>query len=69
MLKCFAAVKSHSKLPVFVGSGVTIDNVGEFASADGLIIGSHFKDNGRYDGELDAQKVTSFMNKVKALTR
>uniref|UniRef100_A0A914VY55 Uncharacterized protein n=1 Tax=Plectus sambesii TaxID=2011161 RepID=A0A914VY55_9BILA len=64
-----SVVKSHSKLPVMVGSGVTFNNVEEFADADALIVGSHFKDNGQWDGELDSKKVTAFMNKVKALRR
>lgn len=65
----FTAVKGHSKLPVLIGSGVTIDNVREFVNADGLIVGSHFKNNGRWDGELDPKKVIAFMNKVKTLRR
>ncbi|KAF2357718.1 Membrane complex biogenesis protein BtpA family, partial [Trinorchestia longiramus] len=34
--------------PVVVGSGVTHDNVQRYMGAAGLIVGSHFKTNGRY---------------------
>lgn len=34
-------------LPVMVGSGVTTDNVADYAKAHALIVGSHFKSSGR----------------------
>lgn len=41
-------VKTSVNVPVLVGSGVTRSNVHEYKGADGFIIGSHFKKNGRY---------------------
>lgn len=41
-------VKTSVDIPVLVGSGVTKSNVHEYKGADGFIIGSHFKKNGRY---------------------
>jgi predicted TIM-barrel enzyme len=47
MIKKFPDVKAASNLPVLVGSGVTTENVQNYLSASGLIIGSHFKRDGR----------------------
>ena len=36
--------KSHCRIPVLLGSGVTVENVSEFyATADGFIVGSYLK--------------------------
>lgn len=40
-------VKKNCSTPVLIGSGVTIDNLENYLSADAFIIGSHFKKNGR----------------------
>ncbi|CAB0012632.1 unnamed protein product [Nesidiocoris tenuis] len=39
-------VKKSVSIPVLVGSGVTTENVGDFMTADALIVGSHFKSEG-----------------------
>lgn len=41
-------VKKLVDVPVLVGSGVTLSNVHKYKGADGFIIGSHFKQNGKY---------------------
>jgi predicted TIM-barrel enzyme len=33
--------------PVVVGSGVTVDNAQRYLDASAIIVGSHFKQNGR----------------------
>uniref|UniRef100_A0A0N5AG97 BtpA family membrane complex biogenesis protein n=1 Tax=Syphacia muris TaxID=451379 RepID=A0A0N5AG97_9BILA len=65
----FLEVQQHSKLPVFVGSGVTDKNVSYFKKADGLIVGSHFKENGYWMNRLDGRKVRNFMQLVRRLKR
>jgi membrane complex biogenesis BtpA family protein len=61
-------VKAAVDIPVLVGSGVTIENVDRYlAVADALIIGSYFKYNGRWSQGVDAERVTSFMNRVNQL--
>lgn len=40
-------VKKNVNLPVLVGSGVTEENIQDYLAADGLIIGSHFKQDGK----------------------
>jgi len=59
-------VKAAVNVPVLVGSGVTIDNVDAYLElADALIIGSHFKYDGRWENEVEAERVQKFMQKVR----
>lgn len=57
-------IKETSKLPVIIGSGVTIDNLSDYLEADALIIGSHFKQNGDWMNVLDGERINNFMNKI-----
>ncbi len=57
--------KGNCHLPVFLGSGITINNIGEFQSeADGFIIGSHFKVDGVWSNTVDPKRVEAFMNRI-----
>jgi uncharacterized protein len=54
--------KRGTKLPVLLGSGVTIENLDEFyESADGFIVGSYFKVAGKWAQPVDAKRVRRFM--------
>lgn len=56
------AVKRATKLPVYLGSGVTVENVAAFlAEADGAIVGSEFKVGGHWAAAVDAKRVRRFM--------
>jgi membrane complex biogenesis BtpA family protein len=56
------AVKHATRLPVYLGSGVTAANVGGFLDgADGFIVGSEFKTGGHWSGAVDARRVRRFM--------
>lgn len=58
--------KSHCHLPVFLGSGITENNVAEFYdSADGFIIGTAFKLDGLWFNTVDPARVTSFVQKIQ----
>jgi membrane complex biogenesis BtpA family protein len=58
--------KSHCPLPVFLGSGITENNVAEFYdNADGFIIGTAFKLNGLWSNTVDPVRVTSFVKKMQ----
>ena len=60
-------VKQATRLPVYLGSGVTAANVREFrAMADGFIVGSEFKVGGHWSGAVDAKRVRRFMAVVAA---
>ncbi len=57
-----AQARDHCQLPVFVGSGVSMENIGELlAASDGLIVGSHFKRNGHWANEIDEERVREFV--------
>lgn len=56
------AVKTATKLPVYLGSGVTAENVAAFlAEADGAIVGSEFKVDGYWAAAVDPKRVRRFM--------
>lgn len=56
------AVKRATRLPVYLGSGVTAENVAGFlADADGFIIGSEFKRGGHWSGTVEARRIQRFM--------
>uniref|UniRef100_A0A915K029 Uncharacterized protein n=1 Tax=Romanomermis culicivorax TaxID=13658 RepID=A0A915K029_ROMCU len=56
---------SIPELPIFVGSGVTTENVNQFMNASGLIVGSHFKKDGHWSNELDEKKISTFMESFR----
>jgi hypothetical protein len=54
--------KRRCHLPVYLGSGVTAENLPTFYdAADGFIVGSYFKADGRWDKPVDAKRVKRFM--------
>ena len=60
--------KSHCRLPVFLGSGITGNNIAEFYDgADGFIIGSAFKIDGLWSNTIDPARVTSFMKVIQSI--
>lgn len=61
------AVKSVSPLPVFVGSGVRIDNLSTYRDADGFIVGTVLKEDGRIDSPVDVERVRALAAAVAGL--
>ena len=60
--------RGRTRLPVFVGSGVDVENVGNFLpTCDGLIVGSHFKRDGHWANPVDADRARRFMDRVREL--
>ena len=58
--------KSHCRLPVFLGSGITEANIREFQDdADGFIIGSAFKIDGLWSNTIDPARVSRLVNALK----
>ena len=53
------------KIPVIVGSGVTAANVQDFIDADMLIVGSAFKHNNHWAGNLMLAKIKEVFEKMK----
>lgn len=67
-LEELAQVKRAVGIPVLVGSGITAANVERYlAVADGLIVGSYFKEGGHWTRPLDFDKVKDFMERVRRL--
>ncbi|KAJ3660724.1 hypothetical protein Zmor_005160 [Zophobas morio] len=60
-------VQACTSLPVLIGSGITVDNVSNYSSADAFIIGSHFKKGGKWGNELDVERVKRFIEKKNSL--
>lgn len=57
-------------IAVLVGSGVTLENVDRYLPhAHGLIVGSHFKEAGRWQNPVDPLRVRAFMDKVQRLRK
>lgn len=61
-----SAVKSATRLPVLLGSGVTAANVAAFlAVADGCIVGSEFKRAGHWANPVDPKRVARFLTAAR----
>jgi len=62
------AVKKKTRLPVYLGSGVTARNLKfYFGAADGFIVGSEFKLDGHWSRAVDARRVETFMTAHRKL--
>lgn len=60
--------KSHCRIPVLLGSGVTVENVSEFYdTADGFIVGSYFKESGLWSNTVERVRVERLVNAVQRL--
>ncbi|RLU26263.1 hypothetical protein DMN91_000056 [Ooceraea biroi] len=63
--ECVAA-----RVPVLIGSGVTLDNVDNYVeAADALIVGSHFKKAGRWENALEPERVRALVGRLKSRRR
>ncbi len=59
---------SSTNLPVFVGSGITLENINKlWNTADGFIIGSYFKEDGDWQKVLSKSRIKDFMEKIKKI--
>jgi membrane complex biogenesis BtpA family protein len=62
--------KRGTRLPVYLGSGVTAANLKQFfATADGFIVGSEFKQGGHWSRAVDPKRVAGFMAAHAQLAR
>jgi len=54
--------KRKCRLPVYLGSGITAENLSTFYdAADGFIVGSYFKAGGRWNKPVDPRRVKRFL--------
>jgi len=55
--------KSATKLPVLIGSGMTAENIQEYLPlADGFIVGSYFRKDGKFLEKLDPARLHQFLD-------
>jgi membrane complex biogenesis BtpA family protein len=60
--------KTHCRLPVLLGSGISADNLADFfAEADGFIIGTYFKRDGHWRNEVEAARVEKLVRRAAEL--
>jgi membrane complex biogenesis BtpA family protein len=60
------AVAQATGLPTLVGSGVTAANVGDYAAADALIVGSFVKRDGVWSSPLDPSRAAALTRAFRA---
>jgi membrane complex biogenesis BtpA family protein len=54
--------KSATKLPVLIGSGMTAENIKDYLPlADGFIVGSCFRKDGKFLEKLEPERLSKFM--------
>jgi len=54
--------KSATKLPVLIGSGMTAENIQDYLPlADGFIVGSYFRKDGKFLEKLEPERLNKFM--------
>jgi membrane complex biogenesis BtpA family protein len=60
--------KSRCRLPILLGSGVTIENISEFYdTADGFIVGSYFKEGGLWSNTVERARVERLADALRDL--
>jgi membrane complex biogenesis BtpA family protein len=60
--------KSRCRIPVLLGSGVTVENVSEFYDdADGFIVGSYFKEDGLWSNTVERVRVERLAEALRVL--
>ncbi len=52
-------------IPVLIGSGVTPENMAEYSSVTGLIIGSYLKYDGQWQKDIDEDRLNKVMEEAK----
>jgi len=60
-------VKQVTSLPIFIGSGVRIENLSTYREADGFIVGTSLKEDGRCDGAIDPERVRALAAAIAGL--
>ncbi len=61
-------VKTKIKIPILIGSGITDKNISEYYEfADGFIIGSYFKKDGKWQNPPDPERIEKLLDVVQKL--
>ena len=60
--KDLVKAKKVTKLPVLIGSGMTPENIKDYLPlADGFIVGSYFRKDGKFLEKLEPERLDKFM--------
>jgi uncharacterized protein len=54
-------VSAAARVPTLVGSGVSAENIRDYAAADGFIVGSSLKEGGLWSGSLDPARAQALV--------
>ncbi len=69
-IEFLSKIKNVSPVPVIVGSGARPENLEKLMmNADGVIVGSYIKINGKAGNPLDVEKAKQFVSKFNEVTR
>ena len=60
-------LSAQSGLPICIGSGISPGNVNKFRNADALIVGTFFKKGGKWQNELDENRIKEMMAAIENL--
>jgi predicted TIM-barrel enzyme len=63
------AVAEAVGVPTLVGSGITADNLADYAQAEAFIVGSALKTGGIWANPLDSTRVDALVRAYQALSR
>lgn len=61
------SVKEATELPVYIGSGLTAENVSAYRLADGFIVGSSIKEEGYWENPLCKERLNAFVDAARGL--
>jgi membrane complex biogenesis BtpA family protein len=59
-------VKQSVQIPVWIGSGITPDNISQYKQAEGWIVGSSIKKGGIWNNPLDPARLNQMVKAVQA---
>jgi uncharacterized protein len=63
-------IRKHAHVPVLVGSGMTPENIRSyFPLANGFIVGSTFRQEGRFLGKLEPKRLEQFVRVFRGLRK
>ena len=57
----YLSVPGESDLPICIGSGINPNNVRSFRNVDAFIVGTYFKKDGKWQDELDENRIFKMM--------
>jgi membrane complex biogenesis BtpA family protein len=62
--------KAATRLPVLIGSGMNPDNIADYLPlADGFIVGSYFRKDGKFPEKLEPERLNRFMEQFVSVRK